>query len=348
MALRPNPTQSASSRGGLARPLTRRVLVFAALLGLLLLALVLGVAEGTVKIGALEVIQAVTGAVPNPIITELRLPRVLGAMLVGAVLGLCGAAFQGLFRNPLADPYLMGSAAGAAFGVTVAVALAGGLTAAFSTNAVFERIPVSATLFGFLGAVGAVALTLLLSGGASRTNDLILAGVLVSSVLTSLTTLLLLHDANRVFSVFAYTVGNLAFVGWDGVRSIATYFLLTLGRTLNALSLGEETARSLGLPLGRLKLVIIGAVTLLTASAVAYAGIIGFVGLVAPHALRRILGGDYRYLLPASALGGAVLLAFADLLARVLVAPAELPVGVLTTLLGGPFFLYLMWRGRAR
>ena len=319
-----------------------------------MVALVLGVGAGTVKIGALEVVQAITGAVPNPIVTELRLPRVLGAMLVGAVLGLCGAAFQGLFRNPLADPYLMGSAAGAAFGVTVAVALAGGLTAAFSTNAIFDRIPVSATLFGFLGAVGAVALTLLLSGGASRTNDLILAGVVVSSVLTSLTTLLLLHDANRVFSVFAYTVGNLAFVGWGGVRSIAVYALLTLplllllGRTLNALSLGEETARSLGLPLGRLKLAIIGAVTLLTASAVAYAEIIGFVGLVAPHALRRILGGDYRYLLPASALGGAVLLSFADLLARVLISPAELPVGVLTTLLGGPFFLYLMWRGRGK
>lgn len=350
----PSPASRIGQGKGLARPVTRRVLVFAGLLGLLLAALVLGVAVGTVKMTPLEVFQAITGAVPNPIISELRLPRVLGAMLVGGVLGLCGAAFQGLFRNPLADPYLMGSAAGAAFGVTVAVTLAGGLSSAFSTSAVFDKIPVSATLFGFVGAVGAVALTLLLSGGASRTNDLILAGVVVGSVLTSLTTFLLLHDANRVFSVFAYTVGNLAFIGWGGVGSIGLYFVLTLplflllGRTLNALSLGEETARSLGLPLERLKLLIIVAVTLLTASAVAYAGIIGFVGLVAPHALRRLMGGDYRYLLPASALGGAVLLALADLLARVLISPAELPVGVLTTLLGGPFFLYLMWRGRAK
>ncbi|MBF6596511.1 MAG: iron ABC transporter permease, partial [Thermaceae bacterium] len=266
----PSQPSSASRIGqakGLARPVTRRVLVFAGLLGLLLAALVLGVAVGTVKMTPLEVFQAITGAVPNPIISELRLPRVLGAMLVGGVLGLCGAAFQGLFRNPLADPYLMGSAAGAAFGVTVAVTLAGGLSSAFSTSAVFDKIPVSATLFGFVGAVGAVALTLLLSGGASRTNDLILAGVVVGSVLTSLTTFLLLHDANRVFSVFAYTVGNLAFIGWGGVGSIGLYFVLTLplflllGRTLNALSLGEETARSLGLPLEPLKLLIIVAVT---------------------------------------------------------------------------------------
>ncbi|MCL6528129.1 MAG: iron ABC transporter permease [Thermaceae bacterium] len=347
-----HPSQPRLGRGGYS--LGRRVGVFAVLLGLLLLALVLGVSAGAVKVAPLEVFQALSGTVPNPIISELRLPRVLGAMLVGAALGLCGAAFQGLFRNPLADPYLMGSAAGAAFGVTVAVTLAGGLTTAFATNAIFERVPASATWFGFVGAVGAVGLTLLLSGGASRTHDLILGGVVVSSVLTSLTTLLLLHDANRIFSVFAYTVGNLAFVGWEGVRTIGLYLGLTLpllvvlGRTLNALGLGEETARSLGLPLGWLKLGIIAAVTLLTASAVAYAGIIGFVGLVAPHALRRIMGGDYRYLLPASALGGAVLLSLADWLARVLIAPAELPVGVLTTLMGGPFFLYLMWRNRAR
>jgi len=330
----------------------RRLLVFLGLLVLLALGLVLGVAQGAVPIAPGEVVRALLGLSENPIITELRLPRVLAAMLVGAVLGISGAAFQGLFRNPLADPYLMGSAAGAAFGVTLAVSLAGGLSSAFAQHAVFTHLPASAILFGFLGAVGAVLLTLLLSGGASRTGDLILAGVVVGSVLVSLTSYLMLQDADRVRAVFAYTLGNLAFVGWNGVGSLALFLLFTfpllllLGRTLNALHLGEETARSLGLPLDKLKLLIIGLVTLLIAAAVAQAGIIGFVGLVAPHILRRLLGGDYHYLLPASALGGAVLLVLADLLARTLVAPAELPVGILTTLLGGPFFLYLLWRGR--
>ncbi|WP_051304214.1 FecCD family ABC transporter permease [Calidithermus chliarophilus] len=326
----------------------------AAMLGLLALGLVLGVGFGAVALGPAEVLRALAGLEANPIVTELRLPRVLGAMLVGAALGLSGAAFQGLFRNPLADPYLMGSAAGAAFGVTLAVSLAGGMSGAFAQGAVFEALPVSATLFGFLGALLAVAVTLLLSGGASRTHDLILAGVVVGSVLVSLTSYLMLMDADRVRAVFAYTLGNLAFLGWAGVRSVGFYLLLALplvwafGRTLNALSLGEETARSLGLPLPRLKLALIAVVTLLTAAAVAQAGIIGFVGLVAPHILRRLMGGDYRYLLPASALGGAVLMVYADLLARVLIAPAELPVGMVTTLLGGPFFLYLLWRERGR
>jgi iron complex transport system permease protein len=279
------------------------------------------VGYGAVQVGALEVIRAVLGLQDNPIVTDLRLPRVLAAMLVGAALGIAGAAFQGLFRNPLADPYLMGSASGAAFGVTLAVSLAGGLTGAFAQNAVFEFLPASATLFGFLGAVGAVLLVLLLSGGASRTNDLILAGVVVGSVLVSLSSYLMLADADRVRAVLAYTLGNLSFVGWGGVQALAWYLLLTapvilfLSRTLNALNLGEETARSLGLPLNWLKFALIGAVTLLTAAAVAYAGIIGFVGLVAPHALRKLIGGDYRWLLPASALGG-------------------------------PFFLYLLWRTR--
>ncbi|WP_337867915.1 iron ABC transporter permease [Meiothermus sp.] len=349
-----HPTLFTPLKAGKAGLAVRRGLVFLGLLVLLVVGLTLGVGQGAVQIPALEVIRSMLGLQENPIITDMRLPRVLAALLVGAALGLSGAAFQGLFRNPLADPYLMGSAAGAAFGVTLAVSLAGGLTGAFAQHAVFDFLPVSATLFGFLGAVGAVFVVLLLSGGASRTHDLILAGVVVGSVLVSLTSYLMLQDADRVRAVFAYTLGNLAFISWQGVGSLALYLLLTLpifwllGRTLNALNLGEETARSLGLPLGQLKLLIIGAATLLTAAAVAQVGIIGFVGLVAPHALRRLIGGDYRYLLPASALGGAVLLVFADLLARTLIRPAELPVGILTTLLGGPFFLYLLWRGRRK
>jgi iron complex transport system permease protein len=337
----------------LALPLAlRRSLVFAWLLLLLLLALVLGVALGAVALSPGEVVRALLGWEENPIVTQLRLPRVLGGMLVGAALGVAGAAFQGLFRNPLADPYLMGSASGAAFAVTLFAALLGGLSPAFAQHAVFQHLPLSATFFGFLGALLATLLTLVLAGGVARTHELVLAGVVVGSVLTGATTYLMMQDADRVRAVFAYTLGNLAFLGWPSVRALALIFLLALppllllGRALNALQLGEETARSLGLPLEGLKLALLLSASLLTAGAVAQAGIIGFVGLVAPHALRRLLGEDYRLLLPASALGGAVLLSLADLLARTLTRPAELPVGVVTTLLGGPFFLYLMWRRR--
>ncbi len=337
----------------LALPLAlRRSLVFGWLLFLLLLALVLGVALGAVALSPGEVVRALLGWEENPIVTQLRLPRVLGGMLVGAALGVAGAAFQGLFRNPLADPYLMGSASGAAFAVTLFAVLLGGLSPAFAQHAVFQHLPLSATFFGFLGALLATLLTLVLAGGVARTHELVLAGVVVGSVLTGATTYLMMQDADRVRAVFAYTLGNLAFLGWPSVRILALIFLLALppllllGRALNALQLGEETARSLGLPLEALKLTLLLSASLLTAGAVAQAGIIGFVGLVAPHALRRLLGEDYRLLLPASALGGAVLLSLADLLARTLTRPAELPVGVVTTLLGGPFFLYLMWRRR--
>ena len=335
-------------------PALARGLVFLWLVALLLGAVALGVGLGAVAVPPEAVVRALLGLEENPIVTELRLPRVLAGVLVGAALGVSGAAFQGLFRNPLADPYLMGSASGAAFAVTLFASLLGGLSPAFSQHAVFQHLPLSATFFGFVGALSATLLTLVLAGGVARTGELVLAGVVVGSVLTGLTTYLMMPDADRVRAVFAYTLGNLAFAGWEGVRVLALFFalafppLLFLGRVLNALGLGEETARSLGLPLEALKLLLLGAASLLTASAVAQAGIIGFVGLVTPPLLRRLLGEDYRLLLPASALGGGALLALADLLARTLARPAELPVGVVTTLLGGPFFLYLMWRRRGR
>ncbi|KGQ22191.1 FecCD family ABC transporter permease [Thermus filiformis] len=339
--------------GSRARPLLRRGLALAGLLLFLLFALVLGVGVGAVPVPAGEAVRALLGLSDNPVLTELRLPRVLGGALVGAALALSGAAFQGLFRNPLADPYLMGSASGAALGVTVYAVLVGALSPAFAQHAVFSGLPFSATFAGFLGALLAVGLTLVLAGGTARTHDLVLAGVVVGSVFTGLTTYLMLQDADRVRAVFAYTLGNLAFMGWPGVRALFLFVLLAFplflfGRVLNALALGEEVARSLGLPLEALKLLLIALVALLTAAAVAQAGIIGFVGLITPHLLRRLLGEDYRVLLPASFLGGAAFLVLADLLARTLTRPAELPVGVVTTLLGGPFFLYLMWRGRGR
>lgn len=327
-----------------------RLVVLLVLLVLALLSLGLGVSLGATPLPWSEGLRALLGQDSNPIVSELRLPRVLAALLVGAILGIAGAAFQGLFRNPLADPYLMGSAAGAALGVTLAASFTGGLATGYSSSQVFDQLPRLAEAWAFLGATGAVLLSLLLAGGASRPARLLLAGVVVGSVLGGLTQYLMLHDANRVWAVLSYTLGNLAFVGWDGIKRLLPFvilgfpLLLVLAPSLNALGLGEESARSLGIPLRRLQLALIVLVSLLVGVAVAQVGIIGFVGLVAPHLLRQLIGGDYRWLLPASALGGAVLLSFSDLLARIVSQPTELPVGVITTLLGGPFFLFLLWR----
>ncbi|WP_457631827.1 FecCD family ABC transporter permease [Oceanithermus sp.] len=333
-----------------------RALGWLLLLGTLALAVVLGVMVGAVPLGPERVLSALAAGLGgrgyDPIVWQIRLPRVLMAVLVGAALGSAGAVYQGLFRNPLADPYLMGAASGAAFGATLALSLTGSLTGAYA-HSVAERWPASVPLFAFAGAVGAVVLAVVLAGGVARRYNLILAGVVVGSVLTGLTTYLMMQDADRVRAVFSYTLGNLAFSGWADVRRLALYLLVALvpllffGRALNALQLGDAVAHTLGLPLAAVKTILILGATLATAAAVAQVGIIGFVGLIVPHTMRRLVGEDYRALLPASALGGAVLLVLADLLARVLVRPAELPVGVVTTMLGGPFFLYLLRRQRA-
>ncbi|WP_456410404.1 FecCD family ABC transporter permease [Oceanithermus sp.] len=333
-----------------------RPLSWLLLLGTLALAVVLGVMVGAVPLPGGHVVTALwnglSGQGYDPIVWQIRLPRVLMAVLVGAALGTAGAVYQGLFRNPLADPYLMGAASGAAFGAALALSLTGSLSGAYA-HTVAERWPASVPLFAFAGAVGAVVLAVVLAGGVARRYNLILAGVVVGSVLIGLTTYLMMMDADRVRAVFSYTLGNLAFSGWPDVHRLVAYLAVALlplfffGRALNALQLGDAVAHTLGLPLAAVKASLILGATLATAAAVAQVGIIGFVGLIVPHTMRRLVGEDYRSLLPASALGGAVLLVFADLLARVLVRPAELPVGVVTTMLGGPFFLYLLRRQRA-
>jgi len=333
-----------------------RALAGLALLFFLVAAMVLAVMAGAVPLDAGRVLGALwdgfAGRAYDPIVWQIRLPRVMMAALVGAALGVSGAVYQGLFRNPLADPYLMGAASGAAFGATLALSLSGSLSGAYA-HSVADHWPDTVPLFAFAGAVGAVALAVVLAGGVSRRYNLILAGVVVGSVLIGLTTYLMMLDADRVRAVFSYTLGNLAFSGWADVRRLSVYLLASMmplmffGRALNALQLGDEVARTLGLPIGWIKALMILGATLATAAAVASVGIIGFVGLIVPHTMRRIMGEDYRWLIPASALGGALLMVLADLLARVLVRPAELPAGVVTTLLGGPFFLYLLRRQRA-
>ncbi len=332
----------------------------------LVLVILIAVSNGTLEISPTTTFAAVWKGVNGQtarleglesIVWNLRLPRVAMGALVGATLAASGAALQGLFRNPLGDPYLMGIASGAAFGATLAITLTAGLTTDFAQTLFLAGQSSSLIpLFAFVGAVLAVLLTIMLaqSNGRMDGNDLILAGVVVGGLLSAATTYLMLRDADRLRAVISWSLGSLTLSGWHEITHVIPYALvgvaslLLLSRALDALQLGEDTARTLGIQLEWIKFSVIAASSLATAAAVSYVGIIGFVGLLAPHVMRLIAGPIHRVLIPASALAGATLLVLADLGARTLTRPQELPVGVVTTLIGGPFFLWLLRRRRRR
>jgi iron complex transport system permease protein len=265
--------------------------------------------------------------------------------LTGAALAASGGAYQGLFRNPLADPYLIGVAAGAGLGAVLAMVLReqGKLSGLFV-------VPLAA----FIGALITVGLVYLLASSynIASTTTLILAGVAVSSFATALTSFLMLRSQGEVRRSIAWLFGSATMNGWEPVLAATPYILvglgilLTTGHALNVLQFGEEQAGQLGLAVNRAKSLIILSASLATAAAVAFSGIIGFIGLIIPHVVRILWGHDYRQLLPLSLLGGASALLLADLLARLLLAPQELPVGIITSLAGAPFFLWLLWRSR--
>ena len=279
------------------------------------------------------------------IVRDIRLPRTLGAWLAGALLGLAGAIAQGVFRNPLADPYLLGSASGASLGVALAMAALGA-----SPFALQGLLRVGITGAAFVGAAGAVLLTLVLARGAHDTLRLLLAGVVVGVVLGAASSMVLLLAPQIMQAMQSFMLGSTAFVGWSACALMAAVLagvLLaawSLGRVLDGLALGEATAQSLGLPLAPLRLLLIVLLALATGTAVAQCGLIAFVGLAAPHLVRSLVRAMHRWLLLLSAGMGAALLLGADLLARSLVAPQELPVGVLTAVLGGSYLLWLMHR----
>jgi iron complex transport system permease protein len=281
------------------------------------------------------------------LIGQIRAPRTLGAALVGALLGLAGATAQGLFRNPLADPYLLGSASGASLGVVLvltASALLGQNISLISANMLLRLGLVGAA---FIGAVLGVVLTLVLARGTQQTARLLLAGVIVGVVLSGMGDVLthLAPDALRAKQSFL--LGSTGFLGWSSCALLAAGLASTLpltwrfSRALDALVLGEDSAVSLGLDLGKVRLWLVFAMALATAMAVSQSGLIAFVGLIAPHLVRRYAPSSHAYLVLASSLSGACLLLGADLLARTSMAPQELPVGVLTASLGGG---YLLWQ----
>ena len=311
-------------------------------LALLLLSLgllVMGVAVGSTGLEA--VWRWPHDAIAQQIIVEIRLPRTLGAWLAGALLGLAGAVAQGLFRNPLADPYLLGSASGAALGGALALLLAGGA-------------PLGMTGMAFMGAAGAVFLALVLAQGSQQGLRLLLAGVVVGVVLGAVRDGLELRYPEILQPMKAFGLGSTALVGWAACAVMAAAWLLclaaawSLARALDGLALGEATAASLGLPLTAMRLGLLAVLALATGTAVAQTGLIAFVGLAAPHLVRSLVRVPHRTsVVLASAMGGALLLA-ADILARGLLAPQELPVGVVTALLGGSYLLVLMYQRRMR
>ena len=279
------------------------------------------------------------------IVWDIRLPRSLGAWVAGALLGLAGALAQGLFRNPLADPYLLGSASGASLGVAIALALFGGNP--FATEFLMR---LGLTGAAFVGAVLAVFLTLVLARGVQHTLRLLLAGVIVGVVLGAVASLITLMRPDVLQGMQGFLLGSTSFVDWNacvlmlGMLLVCGAMAWALSRVLDALSLGESTALSLGLPLVPVRLALVGVLALATGSAVAQTGLVAFVGLAAPHLVRSLVKTQHNWMVLLSALMGGVLLLAADLLARLLISPQEMPVGVLTAVLGGGYLLWLMYR----
>lgn len=277
--------------------------------------------------------------VEQGLLWELRLPRVLLAAVVGGLLACAGAAYQGVFRNPLADPYLLGAAAGAGLATTATVVFARGDDQSL-------MIPAAA----FAGAIGGVLLAYALgniAGPGGGTATLVLAGVAVTSFLTAVQTFLQQLRVEELQRIYSWILGNVG-GGWSQLGLVAPYaavsvaIMLLHGRLLDVLSVGDDEAASLGLNVARVRFAVLLAASLATASAVAVSGLIGFVGIVVPHAVRRLAGGSYRVVLPLSLLGGGAFLVLADLLARTVLAPAELPIGVVTAFVGAPFFVAVL------
>jgi iron complex transport system permease protein len=323
-------------------------------MGILLASMLAGLLVGAAGIGPTRValqlldwlpfVSVDSGLAPveQGLLFELRLPRVLLAAIVGGLLATAGAGYQGVFRNPLADPYLLGAAAGAGLTTTVAIVFMKGDDQGL-------LIPAAA----FAGAIGGVLLAYALGNVAGRggstggTATLVLAGVAVSSFLTAIQTFLQQLKVEELQRVYSWILGDVG-GGWAQVTLVAPYAVVSVvimllhGRLLDVLSVGDDEAASLGLNATRVRLVVLLAASLATAAAVAVSGLIGFVGIVVPHVVRRLAGGSYRIVLPLSLMGGAAFLVLADLIARTVLSPAELPIGVVTAFVGAPFFVAVL------
>jgi iron complex transport system permease protein len=314
----------------------------------LISALLLSLAVGAVFIPVRELWNILRGAGEATftfIVWNIRLPRTVLIALAGAALGGSGAAYQGLFRNPLADPFLIGVASGAGLGAVIAMSIHWpysfwGLMA----------IPLSAFIAALLTVF--IVYNLARVGRTVPTTNLILAGVAFSSFATSLTSFLMLRSTGEVRRALGWLLGGISLTGWDSVLSLLPYLavglgvLLVSGHALNLMQFGDDQAQQMGLNVTRTRALLLAAASLTTAAAVAFAGIIGFIGLIVPHIVRMWFGADYRRVIPLSILGGASALLISDVIARVVLAPQEIPVGIVTAMVGAPFFLWVLRRSK--
>ncbi len=324
--------------------------------GFLLVAAILSFAIGSVFIPAADLWKILTGWLSGDvfnepiktyafIITSIRLPRSALVLMTGAALGGSGAAYQGLFRNPLADPYLIGVASGAGLGAILAMSL----NLPYSVWGLMA-VPVASFVFALL----TVFLVYLLAriGKTLPTTNLILAGVAFSSFATALTSFLMLRSSGEIHRAIAWLLGGATQAGWEPVITLLPYLtiglviLIASGHSLNLLQFGDEQAQQLGLPVTRRRTLILVAASLVTAAAVSFSGIIGFIGLIVPHVMRMWFGVDYRRLVPLSIIGGAGSLLLADVIARSVLSPQEIPVGIVTALVGVPFFFWVLRRAK--
>ena len=349
---RQRPDRAPASSG--VRPPGVRAGVLLAACACLAGAALLAVLVGPVRLDPAGVLAELAGRLPlvevrgglperdAAILWQLRLPRVVLGGLVGAMLALAGAAYQGVFRNPLADPYLLGAAAGGGLGATLAIAY-GPDTSTWPVG----LLPLAA----FAGAVGGVAAAYALgrAGGAGRTaTTLVLAGVAVASFLTAVQTFVQQRRDDTLREVYGWILGRLSTAGWREVALILPYTLVSAAvivacrRLLDVLAVGDDEAESLGVRAARVRLVVVAAATLGTAAAVAVSGLIGFVGIIVPHTVRLVAGSSYRLVLPLCLLLGAAFMVLADLAARTVMAPGELPIGVVTAFFGAPFFAVVL------
>lgn len=324
------------------------VVLFALAPVMILIALTVGSAHIPLADAAAEVWRFFMGEPPanstySVILFNLRLPRAVLSYLVGAGLSICGAVMQGIFQNPMADPHLLGVSSGAAFGASVGLLLGAG-TSVFGLGLT--------AVAAFAGGIGAVLLVHMLSShrGRATPGRLLLAGIAMTSLLSSAISGMMILSRDKIERIVQWTMGSFTSASWDKALAAACFILplsvvlAFAGKILNALALGDEPAMTLGIRVETARRVLLVLSTLITAAAVSVSGIIGFVGLVVPHAARMLLGGDYRGLLPVSFLAGGLFLCLMDTLARTMVSPLEVPVGILTSLIGGVFFLILMRR----
>ena len=317
----------------------------------LLGACAVGVLVGPVHISPAAVAQTLLGGAIDPgqanILWSLRFPRVVLGAIVGGMLAIAGAAYQGVFRNPLADPYLLGAAAGANLGATLAIAFGPG-SAAVGVN----LVPLAAFAGAAAAVAGAYALGRTVTGLRS-TVGLILAGVAIAAFFNSIETYIQQTHPASIRETYSWILGRLVTAGWDGVVlvlpyvALATVVIFLHRRLLDALTVGEDEVTSLGIPVRRVRMIVVVAATLGTAAVVAVGGTIAFVGIIVPHTIRLLAGRSYRFVVPLSLLFGAAFLVLADTAARTVVAPAELPIGVITAFVGAPFFIAVLRSTRA-